>query len=142
MNIVISSAGGGIGLTVAEYLSKMGYTNLFGIAGTDQKCNVARSVGFKNAINYKNYYKNGDINATQFETGVRNMLGGQDIDLYYENVGEDMLSSMLNLMAVNSKIIMCGATATYNSWGDKVGVRNFGQIISRRVQMKGILYFD
>jgi len=35
MNIVISSAGGGIGLTVAEYLSKMGYTNLFGIAGTD-----------------------------------------------------------------------------------------------------------
>ena len=35
MNIVISSVAGGIGLTVAEYLSKMGYKRIFGIAGTD-----------------------------------------------------------------------------------------------------------
>ena len=103
---------------------------------------MAKDLGCKDAINYKKYYQNGDITAKEFEEDVRKMIGGEEIDVYYENVGEDMLSSMLNLMAAHSKIIMCGATATYNSWGDKVGVRNFGQIITRRIQMKGILYYD
>lgn len=35
-----------------------------------------------------------------------------------------MLTAMLNLMANHSKIVMCGATATYNSWGQKAGVKN------------------
>jgi NADPH-dependent curcumin reductase CurA len=70
------------------------------------------------------------------------MMGGQKCDLYYENVGEDMLSSMLNAMSDHGKVIMCGATATYNNWGSKEGVKNFENIISKRLQMKGILYFD
>ena len=53
-----------------------------------------------------------------------------------------MLSSMLNLMADHSKIIMCGATATYNNWNEKTGILNFQKIISKRILMKGILYFD
>jgi len=70
------------------------------------------------------------------------MMGKEKIDIYYENVGEDMLSSALTLMADNSKIIMCGATATYNSWGDKTGIRNYENIISKRIEMKGILYYQ
>lgn len=70
------------------------------------------------------------------------MMDGQQCDIYYENVGEDMLSSLLNVMADHSKIIMCGATATYNNWGSKEGVRNFENIVSKRIEMKGILYFD
>ena len=69
------------------------------------------------------------------------MMGGEFIDIYYENVGEDMLSSMLNLMADHGKVIMCGATATYNNWGGKGGAKNFETIISKRILMKGILYF-
>lgn len=53
-----------------------------------------------------------------------------------------MLSSMLNLMSDHGKVIMCGATATYNNWGSKEGVRNMENIISKRIEMKGILYFD
>ena len=53
-----------------------------------------------------------------------------------------MLSSVLNVMGDHSKVIMCGATATYNNWGSKEGVRNFENIVSKRIQMKGILYFD
>ena len=53
-----------------------------------------------------------------------------------------MLSSAINVMADNSKIIMCGATATYNNWGSKEGVKNFEKLIYKRIQMKGILYFD
>lgn len=70
------------------------------------------------------------------------MMGGESIDIYYENVGEDMLSSMLNLMTDHGKIIMCGATATYNNWGSKEGVRNFENVISKRLLLKGILYYN
>jgi len=41
MNIVISSAAGGVGLTVGEYLSKLGYKRVFGLAGSDEKCKIA-----------------------------------------------------------------------------------------------------
>ena len=53
-----------------------------------------------------------------------------------------MLSSMFKFMADHSKIIMCGATATYNNWGKKVGVLNYQNLITKRIQMKGILYFS
>ncbi len=62
--------------------------------------------------------------ASAFEKDIKKMMNGEEIDLYYENVGEDMLSSMLKLMADHSKIVMCGATATYNNWREKMGVRN------------------
>jgi NADPH-dependent curcumin reductase CurA len=53
---VISSVAGGVGLTVAEYLSKMGYANIYGIAGSDEKCKAAKEVGCKDTINYRRYY--------------------------------------------------------------------------------------
>jgi NADPH-dependent curcumin reductase CurA len=70
------------------------------------------------------------------------ILKGQQVDLYYENVGEDMLSSMLQLMADHSKIVMCGATATYNAWRKKAGVKNMENIIFKRIEVKGILYYN
>jgi NADPH-dependent curcumin reductase CurA len=52
------------------------------------------------------------------------MMNGEEVDLYYENVGENMLSSMLKLMADHSKIVMCGAIASYTNWREKAGIRN------------------
>ena len=125
INIVVSSAAGGIGLTVTEYLSKLGYKRIFGIAGTDKKCQVAKDLGCLECLNYKPFYDKETIRSKDFEKALRGMMGGETCDIYYENVGEDMLSSMLNVMSDHSKIIMCGATATYNNWGSKQGVRNF-----------------
>ena len=66
MNIVISSVGGGVGLTVAEYLSKLGFKRVFGIAGSDQKCRIAMELGCKGCVNYKNYYNKETIRAKEF----------------------------------------------------------------------------
>ncbi len=44
-------------------------------------------------------------------------------------------------MKNNSKVILCGATATYNNWKSKVGIKNYNQIIFKRIQLKGIIYF-
>ncbi len=48
---------------------------------------------------------------------------------------------MLKLMADHSKIILCGATATYNNWNKKAGILNSENVISKRIQLKGILYY-
>lgn len=53
-----------------------------------------------------------------------------------------MLSSMLNVMGTHSKVILCGATATYNSWGKQTGISNYESVITKRIQVKGILYFN
>lgn len=44
-------------------------------------------------------------------------------------------------MKINGTIILCGATATYTQWKEKAGVSTIGLMISKRLKMKGILYF-
>ena len=120
----------------------MGYKRIYGIAGSEKKCEVARQMGCLACVNYKNFYDGENIRAGEFEKAVMGMMDGQTCDIFYENVGEDMLSSMLNIMSDFGKVVMCGATATYNNWGSKEGVRNFENIVSKRLQLKGILYYD
>jgi NADPH-dependent curcumin reductase CurA len=51
------------------------------------------------------------------------MMGGH-ADIYFDNIGEDMLTTALLCMKVHSKVILCGATATYNNWKSKAGILN------------------
>lgn len=55
MTIVISSAAGGMGLMLISYLTTMGYTNVYGIAGSEQKCFIAQQKGYKEVLNYKKF---------------------------------------------------------------------------------------
>ena len=52
-----------------------------------------------------------------------------------------MLTSALLCMKFHSKVILCGATATYNNWKSKAGILNQEMIISKRIESKGILYY-
>lgn len=81
--------------------------------------------GCKKAINYKKYYQDRSFDYDKFEKDMNELMNGEEVDIFYDNVGEDMLSSVINLMAQNSKIILCGATATYNSWNSKTGIRRY-----------------
>ena len=66
LNIVISSAGGGVGVTMVEYLNKLGYERIFGIAGSDKKCKFVEQLGCKTCLNYKNFYDGRVIRAKEF----------------------------------------------------------------------------
>jgi len=94
----------------------MGYKNIYGIAGSDKKCLFSESIGCKKAINYKKYSSKGEFDHFLFEKDLKEMMNREGADIFYDNVGEEMLSSMLNVMAQHSKIILCGALATYNNW--------------------------
>jgi NADPH-dependent curcumin reductase CurA len=53
-----------------------------------------------------------------------------------------MLTSALLCMKPHSKIILCGATATYNNWKSKNGILNYEMIVTKRIECKGILYYQ
>lgn len=53
-----------------------------------------------------------------------------------------MLTTALLCMKQNSKVILCGATATYNNWKSKAGILNQEMIITKRIECKGILYYQ
>jgi NADPH:quinone reductase-like Zn-dependent oxidoreductase len=56
-------------------------------------------LGCKKAINYKKYQSKGEFNHNLFGEHLKKMMDGEGADIFYDNVGEDMLSSMLNVMA-------------------------------------------
>lgn len=51
------------------------------------------------------------------------------------------MDAVLPVMQNHSKVVMCGATATYTQWKDKLGIKNYTMAIFKRIQFKGILYF-
>ena len=51
------------------------------------------------------------------------------------------MDAVLPAMKEHSKVVMCGATATYTKWKDKLGIKNYSMAIFKRIQFKGILYF-
>ena len=51
------------------------------------------------------------------------------------------MDAVIPVMTNHSKIVMCGATATYTKWKDKLGIKNYVMAIFKRIQFKGILYF-
>lgn len=63
------------------------------------------------------------------------------VDLYFDNIGEEMLAEMLLCMKNHSKVVLCGATATYARWKSKSGVANIFLAITKRITLRGILYF-
>lgn len=60
------------------------------------------------------------------------MMGGH-ADIYFDNIGEDMLTSALLCLRKHAKVILCGATATYNNWKSKAGILNQEMIISKSI---------
>lgn len=67
-----------------------------------------------------------------FAKHIVQMMGGH-ADIYFDNIGEEMLTSALLCMKFHSKVILCGATATYNNWKNKAGILNQEVIISKRI---------
>jgi NADPH-dependent curcumin reductase CurA len=95
-------------------------------------------LGAKDCINYKKYLIGDDY--VSFSKEIKKMMQGE-ADIYFDNIGEDMLTSALLCMKDHYKVILCGATATYNNWKSKAGILNQELIISKRIECKGILYY-
>ncbi len=130
--VVVSGAAGAVGQTVGQ-MAKLKGCRVVGIAGGAAKCEwVVKELGFDACIDYKA----GDVKA-----GLKaNCPKG--VDIYFDNVGGDILDAVLTRINRGARIIICGAISQYNNTTPVKGPANYLSLLVNRARMEGIVVFD
>ena len=130
--VVVSGAAGAVGQTVGQ-LAKLKGCRVVGIAGGKAKCDwVVNELGFDACIDYKN----DDLRA-----GLKAHCP-QGVDIYFDNVGGEILDTLLTKITRGARIIICGAISQYNNTTPVKGPANYLSLLVNRARMQGIVVFD
>jgi NADPH-dependent curcumin reductase len=131
--VVVSGAAGATGSTVGQIAKIKGAGKVIGIAGGPEKCAwIVDELGFDAAIDYKNE----NVLARLRE------LAPDGVDLYFDNVGGEILDACLAQLAMRGRVVLCGAISTYNDRGAMTGPANYRSLIIRRGRMEGFIIID
>jgi hypothetical protein len=129
--VVVSAASGAVGSAVGQ-IAKIKGARAVGIAGSQDKCDyVVRELGFDNCVNYKK----GDLLAS-----LRDACPS-GIDVYFENVGGDVLRAVMQLLNMNARIPLCGLISEYNAT-ESVPGPNLRPLLFNRALVKGFIVSD
>ncbi|KAL7219509.1 hypothetical protein ACSBR2_012545 [Camellia fascicularis] len=129
--VFVSAASGAVGQLVGQFAKLMG-CYVVGSAGTQEKVDLLKKLGFDEAFNYKEEH---DLDA------ALKRYFPQGIDIYFENVGGKMLDAVLLNMRNYGRIAICGMVSQYNLEQPE-GVKNLMQLLYKRVRMEGFVVFD
>lgn len=129
--VVVSAASGAVGSVVGQ-LAKAWGSRAVGIAGGKAKCDyVVKELGFDACVDYKA----GDVYA-QLKAACP-----KGIDANFENVGGEILDTVLRLMNLRGRIAVCGLISDYNA-KEPYGVKTFRSILVNRLRVQGMIVFD
>jgi hypothetical protein len=132
--VVVSGAAGATGSTVGQIARLKGAARVVGIAGGPEKCRwLTEELGFDAAIDYK---ADDDVAARLREACP------DGIDLFFDNVGGELLDICLAQLALRGRVVLCGAIASYNARGQIEGPRNYRNLIPKRGRMEGFIILD
>jgi NADPH-dependent curcumin reductase CurA len=130
--VVVSGAAGATGSVVGQ-IAKIKGCQVIGIAGGAEKCHwLTDEAGFDAAIDYKSE----DVQRRLKE------LCPRGIDLFFDNVGGDILDAALARLAMRGRVVLCGGIANYNATEPPPGPKNYLQLIVQRGRMEGFLVSD
>jgi NADPH-dependent curcumin reductase len=130
--VVVSGAAGAVGQTVGQ-LAKIKGCRVVGIAGGPAKCEwVVKELGFDACIDYK---------SGAVKDGLKQHCP-QGVDIYFDNVGGEILDTVLTRINKKARIIICGAISQYNNTGAVEGPKNYLSLLVNRARMEGIVVFD
>ena len=130
--LVVSGAAGAVGQTVGQLARIMG-CRVIGIAGSQAKCDwVVRELGFDACIDYKS----GSV-----REGLKQHCP-KGVDIYFDNVGGDILDQVLAKLAPKARIVICGAISQYNNTTPMQGPKNYMSLLVHRARMEGFVVFD
>ncbi|MFD2523466.1 NADP-dependent oxidoreductase [Emticicia soli] len=130
--VVVSGAAGAVGSVVGQIAKIKGCT-VVGIAGGEEKCKyVVEELGFDACVDYKA----GNLRNQLKEVCVNG------VDVYFDNVGGEILDTVLTLINLKARIVICGAISQYNAIQKPVGPSNYMSLLVNRARMEGIVVFD
>jgi NADPH-dependent curcumin reductase CurA len=130
--VVVSAAAGAVGAVVGQ-IARIKGCRVVGIAGGAAKCGyVTGELGFDAAIDYKS--------EEVLPALARHCPKG--IDVYFDNVGGEILDAALALLARRARVIICGAISQYNNLSAVQGPRNYMSLLVNHALMEGFVVFD
>jgi NADPH-dependent curcumin reductase CurA len=131
--VVVSGAAGATGSMVVQIAKHLiGCKRVIGIAGGEKKCRWVESLGADVCIDYK---------SASFQDDLKKATDGF-VEVYFDNVGGEILDLMLTRIKRHGRVAACGAVATYNSMGQGAGLQNWFEIIVNRIEVKGFIVTD
>ncbi|KAF5381955.1 hypothetical protein D9615_004350 [Tricholomella constricta] len=127
--LVVSGAAGSVG-AIACQLGKRAGAKVYGIAGSPDKCQwLEKELGIDGAFNYKSPTFREDFKKIGY------------VNVYFDNVGGDILDMVLTRLAQNARIALCGAISQYNA-AKPAGLQNYLTLIAQRAKIQGFIVFD
>ncbi|HKS15264.1 MAG TPA: NADP-dependent oxidoreductase [Pseudomonas sp.] len=130
--VVISGAAGAVGSIVGQ-IAKIKGCRVVGIAGGAQKCQYLKDeLGFDGVIDYK---------AEEVLDGLKRECP-KGVDVYFDNVGGDILDAVLTRINLRARVVICGAISQYNNKEAVKGPANYLALLVNRARMEGFIVFD
>ena len=130
--VLISGAAGAVG-GIAGQIAKIKGCRVIGIAGGAEKCkHLVEDLGFDGAIDYKN---------ENIYAGIKEHCP-KGIDVYFDNVGGEILDAALARLRMHARIVICGAISQYNNTGAINGPKNYLSLLVNRATMQGMVVMD
>jgi NADPH-dependent curcumin reductase CurA len=130
--VVVSAAAGAVGSVVGQIAKAKGAT-VIGIAGGAEKCRILTDeLGFDAAIDYRD----GDVSRRLRE------VAPEGIDVYFDNVGGDILDAALANLRRGARVVLCGAISAYNEEKPPPGPSRYMSLLVFRASMTGFVVFD
>lgn len=131
--VVVSGAAGATGSVAGQIARIKGAAKVVGIAGGERKCRwLVDTLGFDAAIDYK---------AEDVHKRLREECP-KGINVFFDNVGGDILDAALLNMAQHGRIVLCGGISSYNAEELPPGPKNYMQLVIRRCTMAGFILID
>ena len=130
--VLVSGAAGAVGSIVGQ-IARIKGCRVVGIAGGPDKCrHLVDELGFDAAIDYKNQSVKKAIRETCPD----------GIDVYFDNVGGEILNAALTRLAMGARVVICGAISQYNATSLPPGPSNYLALLIRRARMEGFIVID
>jgi len=130
--VVVSGAAGAVGM-VAGQIAKIKGCRAVGIAGGPEKCGfVVKELGFDACIDYKH---------EDLRQALRQHCP-KGVDVYFDNVGGEILDAVLMNLARGARVVICGAISQYNSTTGIKGPSNYLSLLVNSARMEGFVVFN
>jgi len=130
--VLVSGAAGAVGSVVGQ-IAKIKGCKVIGIAGGQDKCDyLVNELGFDAAIDYK---------SENIYTALKEKCP-KGIDVYFDNVGGEILNAALAKLRMHARIVICGAISQYNTLENTKGPSNYLNLLVRRASMQGMVVMD